>query len=162
MGWNYLSIPKLQRLHHWSLEMDKQFHVKYYNGWNYLFMLGLKSINFSKRGLNCKKWLHVTLIVRCWRSPVFLFSKIASNAELWYFYVASLDIWWRYQMETFAALLAICVGNSPVPGEFPTQRPVTGSFVVFFDLRLNKPLRCGAGSQVVGDFRHHDDQGRYC
>ena len=43
-------------------------------------------------------------------------------------------------METFSALLAICAGNSPVPGEFPAQRPVTRSFDVFFDLRLNKRL----------------------
>ena len=43
-------------------------------------------------------------------------------------------------METFSALLAICAGNSPVPGEFPTQRPVTRSFDVFFDLRPNKWL----------------------
>ena len=43
-------------------------------------------------------------------------------------------------METFSALLAICAGNSPAPGEFPAQRPVTRSFRVFFDLRLNKPL----------------------
>ena len=48
--------------------------------------------------------------------------------------------WWRHQMETFSALLAICAGNSPVPGEFPTQRPVTRSFDVFFDLHLNKRL----------------------
>ena len=48
--------------------------------------------------------------------------------------------WWRHQMETFSALLAICAGNSPVPGEFPTQRPVTRSFDVYFDLRLNKRL----------------------
>ena len=27
--------------------------------------------------------------------------------------------WWRHQMETFSTLLAICAGNSPVPGEFP-------------------------------------------
>ena len=40
-------------------------------------------------------------------------------------------------METFSALLAICAGNSPATGEFPTQRPVTQSFDVFFDLRLN-------------------------
>ena len=31
-------------------------------------------------------------------------------------------------------------GNSPVSGEFPAQRPVTWSFDVFFDLRLNKRL----------------------
>ena len=43
-------------------------------------------------------------------------------------------------METFSALLAICAGNSPVPGEFPTQRPVTRSFDVFFDLHPNKRL----------------------
>ena len=48
--------------------------------------------------------------------------------------------WWRHQMETFSALLAICAGNSPVPGEFPAQRPVTRSFAVFFDLRANKRL----------------------
>ena len=50
------------------------------------------------------------------------------------------NAWWRHQMETFSAWLAICAGNSPVPGEFPAQRPVTRSFDVFFDLRLNKRL----------------------
>ena len=43
-------------------------------------------------------------------------------------------------METFSALLAICAGNSPVTGEFPAQKPLTRSFVLFFDLRLNKRL----------------------
>ena len=43
-------------------------------------------------------------------------------------------------METFSALLAICAGNSPVPDEFPAQRPVTRNFDVFFDLRPNKLL----------------------
>ena len=47
--------------------------------------------------------------------------------EIWY---AATPIWWRHQMETFSALLALCVGNSPV----------TRSFDVFFDLRLNKRL----------------------
>ena len=48
-------------------------------------------------------------------------------------------------METFSALLALCEGNSPVTGEFPTQRPVTRSFDVFFDLRLNKRLSKPSG-----------------
>ena len=52
----------------------------------------------------------------------------------------SVRTWWRHQMETFSTLLAICAGNSPVPGEFPAQRPVTRSFDVLFDLRLNKRL----------------------
>ena len=48
--------------------------------------------------------------------------------------------WWRHQLETFSALLAICAGNSQVTGEFPPQRPVTRSFDVLFDLPLNKRL----------------------
>ena len=43
-------------------------------------------------------------------------------------------------METFSALLAIYAGNSPVTGEFPAQGPVTRSFDVFSDLRLNEWL----------------------
>ena len=75
------------------------------------------------------------------------------NSQLWWLYINlyhqsseyqesyTLFAWWRHQMETFSALLAICAGNSPVPGEFPAQGPVTRSFGVFFDLRLNKRLR---------------------
>ena len=37
-------------------------------------------------------------------------------------------------METFSALLALCVGNSPVNGESPSQKLVTRSFDVSFDL----------------------------
>ena len=43
-------------------------------------------------------------------------------------------------MKTFSALMALCAGNSPANGEFPSQWPVTRSFDVFFDLRLNKWL----------------------
>ena len=42
------------------------------------------------------------------------------------------ELWWRHQMETFSASLAIRA--------VPAQRPVTRSFDIFFDLRLNKPL----------------------
>ena len=55
-------------------------------------------------------------------------------------------------METFSALLAICAGNSPVSGEFPAQRPVTRSFDVFFDLRLNKRL---SKNREAGDLRRY-------
>ena len=53
--------------------------------------------------------------------------------------------WWRHQMETFSALLALCAGNSPITGEFPSQRPVTRSFDVFFDHRKNKRLSNQSG-----------------
>ena len=50
-----------------------------------------------------------------------------------------MSSWWRHQMETFSTLLALCEGNLPVTGGFPSQRPVTRSFDIFFDLCLNKP-----------------------
>ena len=55
-------------------------------------------------------------------------------------------------METFSALLAICVGNSPATSEFPAQRPVTLSFDVFFDLRLNTRL---SKQSVIGNLIRH-------
>ena len=65
--------------------------------------------------------------------------------------------WWRHQMETFSALLALCVGNSPVPGEFPLQRPVTRSFGVFFYLRLNKRLNKQTwGRWFETSYAHYD------
>ena len=67
--------------------------------------------------------------------------------------------WWRHQIETFSALLAICAGNSPATGEFPAQRPVTRSFDVFPDLRLNRRLS-KVSNHEVGDLRlyreHYD------
>ena len=44
--------------------------------------------------------------------------------------------WCRHQKVTVSALLALCAGNSPVSVEFPSHRPVTRSFDVFFDLCL--------------------------
>ena len=62
-------------------------------------------------------------------------------------------LWWRHQMETFSAWLALCAGNSPVSSEFPAQRPMTQSFGVFFDLRLNQRLR--KNNREAGDLRRH-------
>ena len=59
--------------------------------------------------------------------------------------------WWRHQMDTFSALLAICAGKSPVPGEFPAQGPVTRSFDVFFDLRINGWVN----NREAGDLRRY-------
>ena len=55
-------------------------------------------------------------------------------------------------METISPLLAICAWNSPVPIEFPTQRPVTRSFDVFVELRLNKRW---VNNHETGDLRSY-------
>ena len=74
-------------------------------------------------------WTHPN--TRDWLSPV------QTKFQIWW---RLYQPWWHHQMGTFSAFLAICAGNSPVSGEFPTQRPVTRSFDVFFDLCLNKRL----------------------
>ena len=55
-------------------------------------------------------------------------------------------------METFTALLALCMGNSPVNDEFPSQRPVTRSFDVLFDMHLNKWL---INNREADELRRH-------
>ena len=60
-------------------------------------------------------------------------------------------------METFSALQATCAGNSPIPDEFPAQKPVTRSFDVFFDLRLNKRLSNNGEAGDLRRYRAHYD-----
>ena len=57
----------------------------------------------------------------------------------------------RYQTETFSALLALYVGNSPVTGEFPAQKPVTRSF--FFDNCVW--INDWVNNREAGDLRRH-------
>ena len=59
---------------------------------------------------------------------------------------------WRPQMETFSALLALCVGNSPATGEFPSQRPVTRRFNVCF---LSSAPEYTVNNREAGDLRRH-------
>ena len=49
---------------------------------------------------------------------------------------------------SFSALLVLCLGYLPVTGTFPSQRPVTWKFDVFFDPRDAGGLR--------GDLAHYD------
>ena len=47
---------------------------------------------------------------------------MSTNSSLWGTCGGSISkwwSWWRHQMETFSALLAICAGNSPVPVQWP-------------------------------------------
>ena len=87
----------------------------------------------------CLRTLPISQVLQLiWRSGTLRFRVRVSIIQM-----SRTDLttsWWRHEMETFSALLAICAGNSSVTGEFPTQRPVARSFDVFFYLRLNKRL----------------------
>ena len=63
-----------------------------------------------------------------------------------------MDTWWRHRIEIFSVLLALCKGNPPVIGGFPSQRPVTQSF----DVSLICAWPNGwVNHQDVGDLRRH-------
>ena len=92
----------------------------------------------------CIGWWYVNVIIFIENYEMQLLVHVI-YVYLWLFvnqyqWMNLIRTWWRHQMETFSALLVICAGNSPVPGEFPTQRPVTRIFDVYFDLRLNTRL----------------------
>ena len=60
------------------------------------------------------------------------------------FHIIWVSIFWLLIMtssnETFSAILALCAGIHQSPVNSPSQRPVTRSFDVFIDLRLNTRL----------------------
>ena len=55
-------------------------------------------------------------------------------------------------METFSTLRALCAGNSPVAGEFPSQGPWTRSFDVFFIYAWKNSW---VNKREAGDLKHH-------
>ena len=68
------------------------------------------------------------------------------------FHHSRLGAWWRHQMETFSALLALCAGNSPVTCEFPSQRRVARSFDVFL---ICAWINGWVNNREAGDLRRH-------
>ena len=61
--------------------------------------------------------------------------------------------WWRHQMETFSALLALYMGNSPVTGEFPSQRASDAELWCFI---WSGPCINGwVNNRGAGDLRRH-------
>ena len=75
--------------------------------------------------------------------PSYLCNIYLCNIHIYYFckiYISHDDvIKWKHLL-ALCALLVLCAGNSPVTGEIPSQRPVTRSLDVFFDMCLKKHL----------------------
>ena len=83
------------------------------NGNDYVFIFVCLSIRPSV----CLSWvqknaLHILLCLRKPR-PV-LHHQVQNRSIAYHLYFNFRDTWWRHQIETFSALLAICAGNSPV------------------------------------------------
>ena len=99
-----------------------------------MFIIALRWYMVSITSMNTAKYIQETISI-LQKTSCHMISQSVSTARL-----KGNMTWWRHQMETFSALLALCARNSPVTGEIPTQRPVTRSFNFFFDLRLNNRL----------------------
>ena len=116
-----MEMATLGQCSHFPISSDRRCCRSLNVLWNLL-----KTTEFERQDFRS---LRITRVI-CQLGVLFK-AKIATIMQC--FYISS-QTWWRHQMETFSALLAICAGNSPVPGEFPTQRPVTRSFDIYFDL----------------------------
>ena len=60
--------------------------------------------------------------------------------------------WWRHQMETFSALLALCAGNSPVPVKSPHKGQWRRAFM--FSL-ICAWINDWVNNREAGDLRRH-------
>ena len=60
--------------------------------------------------------------------------------------------WWRHQMETFSALLALCAGNSPVPVNSPHKGQWRGALMFSLICAWINDL---VNNREAGDLRRH-------
>ena len=83
MGWNCLSIYKLERCRCWSLWMDKKFHPTFYWACDYLSKLGLHFFQVSKwRGpwlYNHKVKKHNTAVCICYGIYRWLIARLLTH-----------------------------------------------------------------------------------
>ena len=81
------------------------------------------TLTVGQPGANCLFWTDPESVTQL--------NSFTSNTEFLEVYIIeSANSWWRHQMEAFSALLALCAGNSPVTGEFPSQRTSDADFDV--------------------------------
>ena len=66
--------------------------------------------------------------------------------------LAGISSWWRHQVETFSALLALCAGNSPVTGDFPHKGQWRGALI--FSL-VCAWINVWVNNRDAGDLRRH-------
>ena len=91
VGWNYISIPKLQRLHRCRLGMDKYFHPTHHNGCDSLFMVGLKLIHVSERG----PWPRRSCLTLLQARACFYKAPLFYDQQLWHFPWANFKGHWN-------------------------------------------------------------------
>ena len=82
-------------------------------------------------------------------TPVCLYVSYIWHA--WSFWATHVS-WWRHQMETLSALLAICAGNSPPPVNSPHKGWWRGALIFYL---ICAWLNGWANNGEAGDLRRH-------
>ena len=89
----------------------------------------------------CRKMTKIRYVCVCFLTTHRLASAITRKSTNNWYGSASTEVamesenvslfstWWRHQMETFSALLAICEGNSPVPVNSPHKGQWRGALM---------------------------------
>ena len=126
IGWGRSKWPIWARNIVW--QFDRYFNLK--------GQLSLYDISMVNSHINTNNGLSpVGRNVYAWRPEIA--TKINENA------------WWRHQMEISSALLALCEGNSPITGEFPSQKGQWREALMF-------SLICTwVNNRSAGDLRRH-------
>ena len=85
-----------------------------------------------------------------WITPL-----VSKPPGLWSF--LHVITWWRHQMETFSALLALCVGNSPIPVNSPHKGQWRGALIFsFICTRINGWVNNGEAGDLRRKCAHYD------
>ena len=140
MGWNFLSIPKLQRHSRWNW------------GWisNFIPLLFVCVITYP--------WSWTMLAKFASGMPASRFTNLPT--ELWF----TIGFWWNLLIMSskanVSALLALCEGNPSVTGGFPSQWPVDSPHTGQWRRDLIFSLICAwtniwANNRDAGDMRRH-------
>ena len=82
----------------------------------------------------------------------YTFECVGSKSSIQNILPLERSSWWRHQMETFSALLAIFKGNSPVTSEFPHKGQWRGALMFSFIFVWKKVW---VNNRDAGDLKHH-------
>ena len=118
--------------------------------------MSVQSTWYMKRLLQSKPMLFCASWIKCYDGDIlnlvkYHLAEISSVPEVKHT-GSALHPWWRHQMETFSALLALCAVNSPVTGEYPSQRLWRGTLM--FSL-ICAWTNGWVNTRDASDFRRH-------
>ena len=126
-----------------------------------IYIFSLKKMHLQMFRGKCRPFCLSLNVLRCqvlepspWNAtnPHWWCINTGSDNGLMPSVIKPLSAWWRHQMETFSALLALCAGNSPVPVNSPHKGQWRGALM--FSLICAR-INDWVNNREAGDLRPH-------